>query len=207
MHRNADTIMQHRTPVRAATKQELEVLTNRRQEICTEMMDDYRLNNISKSRVELSSSSVEAFDLQEFEKDTQQLYDEFVKDGYFIPTTFWLINKTALVLTFLSLSILSMKYFASSTILSYILPGMFLGLFWHQSGFLMHDAEHHNLVGSERMNDVLGWMYGTVFLGVNGAWWREEHREHHALLNTYDEHGVKDPQVSLYYAFYTDALF
>ena len=78
---------------------------------------------------------------------------------------------------------------------SYFIPGIFLGLFWHQSGFLMHDAEHHNLVGNERINDVLGWMYGTVFMGVNGAWWREEHREHHALLNTFDDEGVKDPQV------------
>lgn len=46
----------------------------------------------------------------------------------------------------------------------------------------MHDAEHHNLAGNEVVNDILGWMYGTVCLGVNGAWWREEHREHHAFL-------------------------
>ena len=83
----------------------------------------------------------------------------------------------------------------STTPLSYILPGIFLGLFWHQSGFLMHDAEHHNLIGNERVNDILGWLYGTVFLGVNGAWWREEHREHHAMLNSFDKNGFKDPQV------------
>ena len=157
------------------------------------------------------------FNLEAFEKDCHELYDQFMKAGYTKPTLFWLIQKTALVLSFLFLSVLCMRVAAlstseeekeydgqlllssmiSTTPLSYILPGIFLGLFWHQSGFLMHDAEHHNLIGNERVNDILGWLYGTVFLGVNGAWWREEHREHHAMLNSFDEDGFKDPQVRL----------
>ena len=124
------------------------------------------------------------------------------------PNLFWLVQKTAFVLMLLFLSMFFMKLAASdeqkstpissiiaTTPLSYILPGIFLGLFWHQSGFLMHDAEHHNLVGNELINDILGWLYGTVFLGVNGAWWREEHREHHVMLLAFDEDGFKDPQV------------
>lgn len=203
MHRNPDTIMKYRKPVRAATDEELMALCTRREEICHEMMEDHRMNCTDKTTTPSSlsnDSATKPFNLEAFEKDTMALYKQFENEGYFKPTLFWLIHKTALVLIFLSISIMGMKVSQSSTefttpILSYILPGIFLGLFWHQSGFLMHDAEHHNLVGNERINDILGWMYGTVFLGVNGAWWREEHREHHALLNTFDEDGFKDPQV------------
>ena len=41
----------------------------------------------------------------------------------------------------------------------------------------------------------MGWIFGVVFVGMNAAWWREEHRDHHALLNSFDETGVKDKQV------------
>eukprot|EP00581_Thalassiosira_minuscula_P017988 CAMPEP_0183732158 /NCGR_PEP_ID=MMETSP0737-20130205/37655_1 /TAXON_ID=385413 /ORGANISM="Thalassiosira miniscula, Strain CCMP1093" /LENGTH=514 /DNA_ID=CAMNT_0025965087 /DNA_START=206 /DNA_END=1747 /DNA_ORIENTATION=- len=204
MHRNPDRIMKRRKPVRAATKEEVKALTLRREEVCHEMMEEYRatalLSSASNVRTSASNVSTEKFDLKAFEKDTQDLHQQFVNKGYFKPTLFWLVHKTALLILLLSLSILSMKLLptaesTTSTPMSYILPGIFLGLFWHQSGFLMHDAEHHNLVGNECINDILGWIYGTVFLGVSGAWWREEHKEHHALLNTFDEDGLKDPQM------------
>ena len=195
MHRHPNKIMEHRKPVRAASEEEMKALSTRREEICNEMMEDYQLNGTSRVDPSSSKDSTQKFSLEAFEKDVNELYNQFLHAGYFKPTLFWLIHKTALVMLFLSLSILSMKTLDETSAISYIIPGIFLGLFWHQSGFLMHDAEHHNLVGNERINDILGWMYGTVFLGVNGAWWREEHREHHALLNTFDDEGFKDPQV------------
>lgn len=199
MHRNPENILKHRKPVRAASEEERRVLSTRREDICREMMEDHRVNSPSKTLSSSSNGSTKLFNLEAFEKDVHELYQHFSKKGYFKPTLFWLIHKTTLVLLLLSLSILSMKILPmiqpTETPITYILPGIFLGLFWHQSGFLMHDAEHHNLVGNERINDILGWMYGTVFLGVNGAWWREEHREHHALLNTFDDDGFKDPQM------------
>jgi fatty acid desaturase len=189
--------MKRRKPVRAASEEEMRALYSRREDLVSEMMEDYRANCIARPPPPINSAN--KFNLEAFEKDTHELYQNFVKRGYFKPTLFWLVHKTALVLLLLSLSILSMKLLptteSSLTPISYILPGIFLGLFWHQSGFLMHDAEHHNLVGNERFNEICGWIYGTVFLGVNGAWWREEHREHHALLNTFDDEGIKDPQV------------
>ena len=192
MHRDSDKIMKHRRPVRAATKEEIEALNTRRDEICNDMLQEY------KETSSLEEETRVQFDMKAFEEDTTELYQQFQKDGYFRPSSTWLIQKTALVLLLLSLSICSMRIVEErETCFSYILPGIFLGLFWHQSGFLMHDAEHHNLIGNEFINDILGWMFGTVFLGVNGAWWREEHREHHALLNTYDKEGFKDPQVRI----------
>ncbi len=215
MHRNPMKIMKYRKPVREATVQEVTELTQRRNNVCQDMFDDYTGGIMTEGHAnELLHK--DKFNLEAFERDCHELYDQFMKAGYTKPTLFWLIQKTALVLSFLFLSVLCMRVSAlstseeneyeygqlllsmiSTTPLSYILPGIFLGLFWHQSGFLMHDAEHHNLIGNERVNDILGWLYGTVFLGVNGAWWREEHREHHAMLNSFDEDGFKDPQVRL----------
>ena len=212
MHRNPRQIMKYRKPVRGATDEEMEELLQRRIDVCQDMFDEYEEGVMTKPHA-AEFFNRERFNLEAFEKDAAELYEEFMKAGYTKPTFFWLVQKTALVLMFLFLSVLCMKLASSSssdehqssslstiiatTPLSYILPGVFLGLFWHQSGFLMHDAEHHNLIGNELINDILGWLYGTVFLGVNGAWWREEHREHHAMLNSFDENGFKDPQVRM----------
>jgi delta8-fatty-acid desaturase len=206
MHRDPNQIMKYRKPVREATEEEMKELLQRREDVCQEMFNVYEEGVMTKSHA-VDFLDRKQFNLEAFEKDAGELYDEFMKAGYTKPTLFWLVQKTALVLMFLFLSIVCMQLASSdgqeqssSSIiatrpLSYILPGIFLGLFWHQSGFLMHDAEHHNLIGNERVNDILGWVYGTVFLGVNGAWWREEHREHHAMLNSFDDDGFKDPQV------------
>ena len=223
MHRNPTKIMQYRKPVRKATDEEIDELFQRRNDICQEMLDVYETSVMTKPDADKYMDRTK-FDLKAFEEECSELYNHFVNEGYNQPTLFWLVHKTALVLIFLSLSVVTMRVSAScstptsceqeeqeglktqlqqlssiiaTTPLSYILPGIFLGLFWHQSGFLMHDAEHHNLIGNERANDILGWLYGTVFIGVNGAWWREEHREHHAMLNTFDDDGFKDPQVSV----------
>lgn len=208
MHRTPKAIMKYRKPVREATAYELEELVQRREDICDEMFNVYEKGVMTKSHA-ADYLDRNKFNLKAFETDAGELYEDFMKAGYTKPTLFWLVQKTALVLMFLFLSVVCMKLASSSsssiegiiatTPLSYILPGIFLGLFWHQSGFLMHDAEHHNLIGNERINDILGWLYGTVFLGVNGAWWREEHREHHAMLNSFDESGFKDPQVRICY--------
>lgn len=191
MHRNPEKIMKHRKPVRLATPDELEALINRRKSVCRDMMDEHNTKNNSSSSTEPLLHSHQ-FDLESFEKDTIQLYRQFVERGYFQPTRLWIILNSIALFSLLASSLICMKILPSSW---YVIPGILLGLFWHQSGYLMHDAEHHNLAGNELVNDILGWIYGTVCLGVNGAWWREEHREHHAFLNTFDSEGFKDPQV------------
>lgn len=195
MHRNPDQIVKYRKPLRPATSEEIQALTARRKDLCKEMMEEYQQNveMVTKTKPNMPKN----FDLEAFELDSSLLYQRFLENGYFQPTLLWFIGKMLFTLCFLLLSVTCMKLIPSSSVFSFIFPGIFLGLFWHQSGFLMHDAEHHNLAGDERCNDILGWLFGTVFIGVNGAWWREEHREHHAFLNTYDdEKGFKDPQVT-----------
>ena len=193
MHREPNRIMKYRKPVRDATPDEIKALSKRRSEICRDMMDEFQANaKDAPSNGLLHGVHPEKFDLQSFEKDTIALWDQFVQKGYFKPSRVWIIRNTIVLYALLGSSIICMKVLPPSC---FVVSGILLGLFWHQSGYLMHDSEHHNVAGNELVNDVLGWMYGTVCLGVNGAWWREEHREHHAFLNTYDSKGFKDPQV------------
>ena len=194
MHRDPDKIMKYRKPVRAAAPDEMKVLTERKSEICKDMMDEYQTKyKASPAKGMMHNLHPDKFDLESFEKDATSLWKQFIQLGYFKPSRLWIIKNTIVLYALLASSIICMKVLPP---LCFVVPGVLLGLFWHQSGYLMHDAEHHNVAGNERVNDILGWMYGTVCLGVNGAWWREEHREHHAFLNAYDSKGFKDPQVS-----------
>ena len=193
MHRDPNKIMKYRKPLRDATSEELKALRERRSEICRDMMNDFQTKTKeTPSNGLLHGVHLDKFDLESFEKDATALWDQFVEKGYFKPSRAWIIRNTIVLFALLGSSIICMKVLPSSY---FVVSGILLGLFWHQSGYLMHDSEHHNVAGNEMINDILGWMYGTVCLGVNGAWWREEHREHHAFLNTYDSKGFKDPQV------------
>jgi cytochrome b involved in lipid metabolism len=199
MHRDPNKIMKRRKPVRAATLDEMKVLIERRSDICKDMMQEYQTKEkTSPAKGIIHQIHPDKFDLESFEKDATALWNQFVKLGYFEPSRFWIVKNTIVLYALLVSSIICMKVLPPSC---FVVPGVLLGLFWHQSGYLMHDAEHHNVAGNERVNDILGWMYGTVCLGVNGAWWREEHREHHAFLNAYDSSGFKDPQVSVLHVF------
>ena len=90
MHKDSNKIMKHRRPVRAATKEEVEALTSRREEICNDMLKEYKETSSSEE-------DIGVFNLKAFEEDTNELYQQFLKDGYFEPTTFWLIQKTTLI--------------------------------------------------------------------------------------------------------------
>jgi len=60
----------------------------------------------------------------------------------------------------------------------------------------MHDFMHNEVFHNRRIDQFFGMFFGTVCLGVNGHWWRDEHFEHHAFTNVYDEKtGYYDPQM------------
>lgn len=209
MHRQSDDILRRRKAHRAATPTELSILSSRRAEICRAMMSEASSSSASQRKTPSpEGGNGDDFDPNAFERDVTELHRSFVKAGYFAPTSSFVWQRVILAFSFLGASVALMSMpstedtnhspsssFVLASLLSTVAPGWLLGMFWHQCGYFMHDAEHHNLAGNERANDILGWLFGTVFLSVNGAWWREEHREHHALLNTYDDEGIKDPQM------------
>ena len=159
MHRNPETIMKRRKVQRAATEEEKRTLLSKRNQVCHEMMEDFYQGSVSSAH----KCKSKKFNLESFEQDMRDLYQSFVDRGFFQPTLLWLCSKTALVFLFLSLSLMTMKLLpgvvtdssSSTSAISYILPGIFLGLFWHQSGFLMHDAEVRFHISSHFLHYIL----------------------------------------------------
>lgn len=76
------------------------------------------------------------------------------------------------------------SFFQNSEMYRALLGGLFLGLFWQQCGFLMHDLMHNELTHKRRVDQPLGFLFGSILLGVSAHWWRDEHFEHHAFTNT-----------------------
>ena len=74
MHRDSDKIMKHRRPIRAATKEEIDTLNTRRDEICNDMMHKETSSLEEETRVQ--------FDMKAFEEDTNELYQQFQFHNY-----------------------------------------------------------------------------------------------------------------------------
>lgn len=65
-------------------------------------------------------------------------------------------------------------------------------LFNTLGGFVMHDAGHHQLSLSNKINDAVGLVFGNLLLGMSYGWWKTKHTRHHANPN----HTDKDPDVA-----------
>lgn len=132
MHRDPKKIMKYRKPVRTATSEEINALSVRRKEICEDMMDEYESKSeLSPEKGLMNKMHQEKFDLESFEKDAIILWETFVESGYFEPSRFWIIRNTVVLYALLASSIVCMKMLPSSC---FVVSGILLGLFWHQSG-------------------------------------------------------------------------
>lgn len=61
-----------------------------------------------------------------------------------------------------------------------------------RTGFLGHDAAHHQIARSARVSRLLGLLLGNLMLGMGYGWWNDKHNRHHANPN----HTDKDPDVA-----------
>ena len=59
----------------------------------------------------------------------------------------------------------------------------FLGLTFTQLGFVGHDAGHHEVFRSRKLNRLLGLAVGNVLIGMSFGWWVPKHSAHHAHPN------------------------
>ncbi len=73
-----------------------------------------------------------------------------------------------------------------------LLTAVFLAVAFAQTGFLGHDAGHHQIFRSRRANQVLGLLHGNLAIGMAYGWWVDKHRRHHAHPN---QEGL-DPDIS-----------
>ncbi len=77
----------------------------------------------------------------------------------------------------------------------------FLGLVFTQLAFIGHDAGHHQIAGSRRVNDLLGLFHGNLLTGLSYGWWVTKHNRHHANPN----HEGRDPDIASGVIAFTDA--
>jgi fatty acid desaturase len=62
-----------------------------------------------------------------------------------------------------------------------------------QFGFIGHDAGHGQIFSGRRGNNLVGYLYGDLLIGLGYGWWVGKHNAHHANPN----HEDRDPDVNL----------
>jgi fatty acid desaturase len=67
-----------------------------------------------------------------------------------------------------------------------ILNGVFLAFVFTHTGFLMHDAGHHQIFRSTARNELVGLLCANLLLGLSFSWWNDKHNRHHANPNQVD---------------------
>ncbi|WP_431278587.1 fatty acid desaturase family protein [Leifsonia poae] len=67
------------------------------------------------------------------------------------------------------------------------------GVIFTQFAFLGHEASHRQIATSGPVNDRMGRVLATLFVGISYAWWMTKHTRHHANPNTIG----KDPDIEI----------
>jgi fatty acid desaturase len=68
----------------------------------------------------------------------------------------------------------------------------FLAVMFTQTGFIGHDAGHHQISGSKRVNNLLGRVHADLLIGLSYGWWISKHNRHHSHPNHID----RDPDIA-----------
>lgn len=79
------------------------------------------------------------------------------------------------------------------------LNALFMAFVFSQIGFIGHDAGHRQSSNSTRLNDLIGFIHGNLFIGMSFSWWMEKHNRHHAHPNEVDS----DPDIDLPFLSFT----
>lgn len=73
-----------------------------------------------------------------------------------------------------------------------LLTAAFLAVMFTQTGFIGHDAGHHQIAASKRVNNVLGRVHADLLVGLSYGWWISKHNRHHSHPNHVD----RDPDIA-----------
>ncbi|MCJ1226191.1 hypothetical protein MMC12_002840 [Toensbergia leucococca] len=68
---------------------------------------------------------------------------------------------------------------------------LFLGMFWHQLAFTVHDAGHMGITHGFQTDTVIGILIADFLGGLSIGWWKRNHNVHHIVTNS-PEH---DPDI------------
>jgi fatty acid desaturase len=73
-----------------------------------------------------------------------------------------------------------------------LLTAAFLAVMFTQTGFIGHDAGHHQIAASKRVNNLLGRVHADLLIGLSYGWWISKHTRHHSHPNHVD----RDPDIA-----------
>ncbi|MFG2342486.1 fatty acid desaturase family protein [Streptomyces phaeochromogenes] len=73
-----------------------------------------------------------------------------------------------------------------------LLTAAFLAVMFTQTGFIGHDAGHHQIASSKRVNTLLGRVHVDLLIGLSYGWWIAKHNRHHSHPN----HVGRDPDIA-----------
>ncbi|MFD3312194.1 fatty acid desaturase family protein [Streptomyces sp. NPDC058694] len=73
-----------------------------------------------------------------------------------------------------------------------LLTAAFLAVMFTQTGFIGHDAGHHQISSSKRVNTLLGRVHADLLIGLSYGWWIAKHNRHHSHPNHVD----RDPDIA-----------
>jgi delta8-fatty-acid desaturase len=73
----------------------------------------------------------------------------------------------------------------------YLPSAFFLGFFWHQIAFTVHDAGHLGITHDFQTDTVIGILLADFCGGLSVCWWKRNHNVHHIVTNA-PEH---DPDI------------
>lgn len=66
----------------------------------------------------------------------------------------------------------------------YALSGIFLGMFWHQLVFTVHDAGHMGITHNFHVDSCIGIFIANFLGGLSCCWWKRNHNVHHIVTNS-----------------------
>ena len=73
-----------------------------------------------------------------------------------------------------------------------LVTAAFLAVMFTQTGFIGHDAGHHQIAASKRVNNPLGRVHADLLIGLSYGWWISKHNRHHSHPNHVD----RDPDIA-----------
>ncbi|MFS8201183.1 fatty acid desaturase family protein [Streptomyces sp. CWNU-52B] len=73
-----------------------------------------------------------------------------------------------------------------------LVTAAFLAVMFTQTAFIGHDAGHHQIAASKRVNNLLGRVHADLLVGLSYGWWISKHTRHH----THPNHVDRDPDIA-----------
>ncbi|GME70341.1 unnamed protein product [Ambrosiozyma monospora] len=73
----------------------------------------------------------------------------------------------------------------------YVISGIFLGLFWQQLTFVVHDGGHIAITHNFQVDSIISILIADWTGGLSAGWWKRNHNVHHLITND----PVHDPDI------------